>query len=398
MMNQPQAPTPPQPAPQQPQPTPQPQAPAPQQPQPTPQPQVNWQPQALWQPLDPIPLQPQRPSGEPELSRAGLKRTLNRVCLTYAGFMVAIIVIAMIVAMAVAVVSGLAGNLGGLLEGGATNPSELLADPDFERSVNDAIGDSATLAQLLAVALGATLFFIIRGKRLLTSDITTRRQSPKATTLLALFALALGVQFFMMMINAALAPLMEQADISLTEAMEDSLSSFMFDPIGLLYVILLGPLCEEIVFRGAILRALEPYGANFAIVCSSILFGLYHIILYQAVFAFLLGLVLAYTAGRFSLKWALLLHVANNTLAMSSLLFTPLVGEEAYSFFLAILFFAGFLFSVFFLIYKRRVLVAQKAAGAPAVAQPFAVLFTRPAFLTIAAVILLFGVGSLFII
>ncbi|MDR2109427.1 MAG: CPBP family intramembrane metalloprotease [Coriobacteriales bacterium] len=188
--------------------------------------------------------------------------------------MVAIIVFSALVAFTAVLIAAPAISFEQSIRDGATPFDALANSPDFERITSDAISSSATLAQLLAVLLGTLLFFILRGKRLLTSDLTTRQQSPRATTLLALFGLALGVQFLMMIINAAFTPVLEQADLSLTEAMEEGISSFMLDPIGLLYVVLLGPLCEEIVFRGAILRALEPYGANFAIVASSILFGL----------------------------------------------------------------------------------------------------------------------------
>jgi membrane protease YdiL (CAAX protease family) len=274
--------------------------------------------------------------------------------------------------------------------------NELVTSPGFERAISAAVGESAVISQLLSVALATLLFFFIRGKRLVTTDITTRRETPEAWMILALFGLALGIQFFMTVVNAALAPVLEQANMSLTEAMEEGVSAFMVNPIGLLYVILLGPFCEELVFRGALLRALEPYGANFAMMASAILFGLYHIILYQAVFAFLLGLILAYAAGRFSLKWSLLLHIANNALAMSSLIFTPMLGEQTFSLILTVLFLAGFIFSVIFLLFKRRFFVAQKVAGAPVVAQPFVSLLTRPMFIITAVLLLMLGFVYLF--
>jgi hypothetical protein len=70
------------------------------------------------------------------------------------------------------------------------------------------------------------------------------------------------------------------------------------------------------MFRGAVLRALQPYGTNFAIVLTSLLFGLYHLVLFQGAFAFFVGLVFAYCALRFSIKWSMLLHLINNSLSM----------------------------------------------------------------------------------
>jgi hypothetical protein len=77
-----------------------------------------------------------------------------------------------------------------------------------------------------------------------------------------------------------------------------------------------GPCVEEAVFRGAVLRQLLPHGQNFAIVFSALLFGCYHLNLEQGIYAFILGLVLGYTASRFSLKWSLALHMTNNLLSV----------------------------------------------------------------------------------
>ena len=66
------------------------------------------------------------------------------------------------------------------------------------------------------------------------------------------------------------------------------------------------------MFRGAILRALEPRGKLFAMLVSSALFGLLHGNLVQGLFAFIFGLLAAYVALTYSLKWAIALHIANN--------------------------------------------------------------------------------------
>ena len=79
-----------------------------------------------------------------------------------------------------------------------------------------------------------------------------------------------------------------------------------------LYAGILGPIAEEILFRGLVLRSLRPYGKKFAIVVSAILFGLFHGNLLQAPFAFVVGLVLGYVALEYHIGWAMALHVMNN--------------------------------------------------------------------------------------
>lgn len=79
-----------------------------------------------------------------------------------------------------------------------------------------------------------------------------------------------------------------------------------------LYVGLVGPVLEEIVFRGVLLQSLAPYGRNFAIVTSALMFGLYHSDFSQGLFAFVVGLLLGYVGLEYSILWSIALHVFNN--------------------------------------------------------------------------------------
>lgn len=99
--------------------------------------------------------------------------------------------------------------------------------------------------------------------------------------------------------------------LSVLESMElatantDTLSMF-------LYTALAAPVVEEIIFRGLIMRGLEKYGKHFAILISSILFGLFHGNIVQSPYAFVVGLVLGYTAMEHNILWAMVLHMVNN--------------------------------------------------------------------------------------
>ncbi len=70
---------------------------------------------------------------------------------------------------------------------------------------------------------------------------------------------------------------------------------------------------EEILFRGAVLGTLRKQGDTFAIVVSSFLFGIFHANFVQFPFAFLVGLVLAWTVVYTnSMLPAIIIHAANN--------------------------------------------------------------------------------------
>lgn len=81
-----------------------------------------------------------------------------------------------------------------------------------------------------------------------------------------------------------------------------------------LYVGLVAPICEEVLFRGVLMKELKPLGKNFAIVTSAMVFGLFHDDVVQGTFAFLFGLILGFVAMEYSLVWSIALHIFNNAI------------------------------------------------------------------------------------
>lgn len=82
----------------------------------------------------------------------------------------------------------------------------------------------------------------------------------------------------------------------------------------LLGACVLGPLCEELLFRGLLARRLARYGQKPAALVSALLFGLYHANLSQLFYAFALGLLLAYAYFYTGTLCApVLLHMLLNT-------------------------------------------------------------------------------------
>ena len=93
------------------------------------------------------------------------------------------------------------------------------------------------------------------------------------------------------------------------------------EPVALvvtaLYICVLAPFLEEILFRGLILRALRPYGCPFAVIFSCLLFSLFHMNLVQLAPPFLIGLVLCMVTLLSDSLWpAICCHMANNLVAL----------------------------------------------------------------------------------
>jgi membrane protease YdiL (CAAX protease family) len=129
-----------------------------------------------------------------------------------------------------------------------------------------------------------------------------------------LWIIAMGAQLVFDVGAALINSLLESSGRSATELLEQTMQT-MQTPTGLLYVCIVAPIVEELIFRGAIMRSLERFGLNFSIVLSALIFGLFHIFTVQAVFAFFMGLILGYIASRYSIKWSILAHILINSAA-----------------------------------------------------------------------------------
>lgn len=77
-------------------------------------------------------------------------------------------------------------------------------------------------------------------------------------------------------------------------------------------------LVEEFAMRGAVLGTLRKHGEEFAIIASSLMFGLMHGNLVQIPFAFILGLFLAFAVIKTGTVWtAVIIHFLNNFFSIS---------------------------------------------------------------------------------
>ena len=78
------------------------------------------------------------------------------------------------------------------------------------------------------------------------------------------------------------------------------------------------PICEEILFRGFVLRSLAPLGPHVAVWGSALLFGLFHMDPVRLVPTMVLGVVYGYmAAGTGSVHSSMVAHAVNNGLALT---------------------------------------------------------------------------------
>ena len=163
----------------------------------------------------------------------------------------------------------------------------------------------------LAVAVGLVILLCWKKKRFWKEEIWAKGRPMTPGSFLGILCIFLGCQSVYQLLAMAVEAVLNVFGLSIVEGMEsmaaDSSNFSMF-----LYMGILAPVAEEILFRGLIQKTLMPYGRKFAIFCSAFAFGIFHGNLLQSAYAFLVGLVLGYVASEYSIAWAMVLHMINN--------------------------------------------------------------------------------------
>lgn len=107
------------------------------------------------------------------------------------------------------------------------------------------------------------------------------------------------------------------------DRLEETIQNLATNPIGILTIVFIGPLGEELIFRHAILGGMLRRGITpwIAILVSSILFGIIHLNPIQILFASALGIMLGilYTKSQ-SIVPSLIYHIINNGFAVAVIL------------------------------------------------------------------------------
>lgn len=111
------------------------------------------------------------------------------------------------------------------------------------------------------------------------------------------------------------------ANLEQYSKMYQQVNKIIFDSgiiIEILAAGIFAPIVEEILFRGILYKRLKEYINPFAgIIISSLLFGIYHFNLVQAVYAFCVGCVFGYLMEKYkSIKVPILAHIVANMISI----------------------------------------------------------------------------------
>jgi len=168
------------------------------------------------------------------------------------------------------------------------------------------------LSMVITMLVGMGMFFWYRRKyRDLQIENAEWSMLDLFKWLVALLAMNQVVTVIVAILISLIDPSLLEVSAKMME--EITLSNSMF---LLLYAIILGPIGEEIIFRGFILRAFERFGKVFAVLGSALLFGFFHGNALQIPPAFVMGVIFGCATFRYSLKFAIVLHILNNLFAI----------------------------------------------------------------------------------
>ena len=210
----------------------------------------------------------------------------------------------------------------------------------------------------LGALVGFFLLWMWKGKKFLFRDIWKGNRYMRFSDLISLICVFLSGQLLFQMVAVILETILNLFGFSAMVSLEAA--SVQVETVSMfLYLALLAPIGEEILFRGILLRSMLPYGKRFAILASAFLFGIFHGNLIQSPFAFAVGLVLGYTAVEYSIGWAMVLHMFNNLIIADSMTritsgLPQMVADSISGSVILILSLIG----VIFVIIRRRQLVA----------------------------------------
>ncbi|SEK53013.1 hypothetical protein SAMN02910353_00820 [Ruminococcus sp. YRD2003] len=170
-------------------------------------------------------------------------------------------------------------------------------------------------SMIVGVVIGVAFLILFFIKALPLKKIFAHHGKMTFSKLIMLICVLMSCQLIFTFIDEGVEWLLNQVGLSLQQAIEmsqaGSTTVSMF-----LYASILGPIAEEIVYRGFVMHTFERAGCGkfCSILVSAILFGIMHANPTQSVFAIYVGVVFGYAAMEFGLGWSIALHIINNLL------------------------------------------------------------------------------------
>lgn len=132
--------------------------------------------------------------------------------------------------------------------------------------------------------------------------------------------------------------------------------------ISVLSFVILPAVCEEILFRGVILKGFKKYGKWFSIIMTAVFFTIFHMSINQFVYPLFMGLLLAGIMYKENnIIYCIVVHLINNFIALNISYFGIILHLGHWGIYIiAVLFMLLFIGLLFYLIHKTKVISKEK--------------------------------------
>ena len=188
--------------------------------------------------------------------------------------------------------------------------------------------DNPALIQVLQIVLSSSMFIIpfslavkCLGQRV---DQTIHFEKAKKGTAIPFFFIGVGFCAFSNIAMSYATSIFEHFGVDYTVDTGDAPQGVFGFLLSFIATAIVPALAEEFACRGVIIGLLKKYGSAFAIICSSVVFGIMHGNFDQIPFAILVGLILGYIYVKTESIWiSMAVHFVNNAI---SVIFTYLNG------------------------------------------------------------------------
>ena len=165
------------------------------------------------------------------------------------------------------------------------------------------------LSECIAIIAGVNMFKLNFKPMINRSNYT-------GGTIMKLITLCLGLQTAASLLASIIAVILEQFGLEGSTAELDPTTSLPANLFMYFYACLLGPVLEELLYRGVLLQTMRKYNERFAIFLSALIFGLMHQNYQQFILGFIVGIPLAVVTIKCgSLLPAIFTHIIMNTTA-----------------------------------------------------------------------------------
>ncbi|NBG89489.1 type II CAAX endopeptidase family protein [Isachenkonia alkalipeptolytica] len=180
--------------------------------------------------------------------------------------------------------------------------------------VNTSIEAQLILTQYLIIGMPPVLYLWVK-KKPISQLLRLHKISVKTTLLIILITLlSYPIAVVMNTLIMLILSLFGSIDIPQVPTAETSQQYVLY----LLIIAFSAGLCEEVLFRGFIMRSFEKVGYKFAIFFSALLFGVFHFNIYNLGATIFFGILFGYLVVLTNSLWAGIIgHIANNAFAVT---------------------------------------------------------------------------------